>query len=102
MGGIVGSLEEPGVCPTEALPDSEWTLRKLPANSQWGLKARRADVADPRGGVLWEGALNQVDIGRLGGPFPSDEGGKLVTGLGPQMAIPALRFGAQPDEKLGS
>ena len=48
----------------------------------------------------WEDALSQVDARRLAGPFPFDEDGKLGTGLGPHLANPAFRFGAQQGGKL--
>ena len=54
-------------------------------------------MAPPR-----EDASNQVDAGWPDGPFPFDEEGKLVTGLGLQLANPASRFGAQRSGKVGA
>ena len=66
----------------------------MPANSKWRIRAGRSAVADPHGGAPWEDALNQAD--------DVNEEGELVTGLGPQLANPARRFGVQRGEKLSA
>ena len=48
---------------TGGLPNAELTPRQLPANSKWGIKARRAAVTEPQEAALREDAPNQVDVG---------------------------------------
>ena len=63
----------------------------------------RAVAPISRGGKqLRTESVEQVEKGRLEGPFPIDTEGQLLPGNGPQVVGPALRFRAALGESLGA
>ena len=51
--------------------------------------------SSPREGASWGEAPDQVERGGLGGPFPFDGDGQLLTSGGPQSVNPASGFGVK-------
>ena len=97
---VIGIISETGVYPEQPCAEPELRPRQFLTNADYRIMARMSAVTNPRGGQLWEDALDQVERGRLSGPSPFGVNGKLVTGDGPQLANPAFRFGAQQGPKL--
>ena len=90
---IVVSIEVPGVYPTLTCPDPVGATEQLSTNSEWEIEASGAAVTYPNERAVREEALDQAEKGWLDGPFPFNEEGTLLTGVGPQLETPAVRFG---------
>ena len=85
------NCEQPGVGPDEVI-----------GNATNRIRARLSRNIDAFADQLWEEATEPVEVGRLGGPFPFDEEGRLLTSGCPQRVNPASGFGAPQVERLRS
>ena len=91
----IGGMGEQSVHPADnSFSRPELVSDQLFRNAGRRIRARTSGPRDPDASQLWGNAIEQIGQGWLGGPFPYDGDGQLLTGEGPLEVNPAFRFGA--------
>ena len=98
---VIGNIGEQGVYQIDkSCRQPDLGSDQLFGNAKNRIQARMSGPIRPGATQLWEEAADQVEKGWSGGPFPSEDMGRLLTEEGLREVNPAVRFGAQQGGNL--